>query len=255
MSPTKGRAGGSQQPLGFMAHEAECQICYEPFDAHSRRPKLLSCQHHVCARCLCRMVDAAGEESSGHLSCPFCRQETAVPGKGGVGQLPDDGRLLALLSCQERSWRPGGGGAAPPSPEVFLCPSILEPFGEGLHSSSSDCLVITLLEVPEDLGPPHSLGLWDVLRLQRPPSLASLPCHGPLAPCPPCSRWQAVPRFLLGVLCLVYLSSLPFGIYLLLVEHLNLGIILVSLVPSTLISCLCYSLCQCLCHELFDFPS
>ncbi|XP_061486694.1 E3 ubiquitin-protein ligase RNF182-like [Rhineura floridana] len=246
MSLPIGKAGGSQ-PLVFTAPEMECKICYERFDGRSRRPKLLSCRHRMCTRCLRKMVDVG--ESPGCLSCPFCRQEMLLPDKD-VGQLQDDGQVLALLSCRERARKQGG-----PAPEVLLCPSILEPFAGGKHSSSSDCLVITLLEMPEDMAAPEGVGVLDVMRLYRPPSVASLPCPASLDKCLPCPAWRAFPRFLLGVLCLVYFSSLPFGIYLLLVKRLNLGIILVSLVPSTLILCVFYSLCQCLCHEIFSFPS
>ncbi|CAI5778661.1 E3 ubiquitin-protein ligase RNF182-like [Podarcis lilfordi] len=255
MSPGKAKAG-APQPLVFAAHEMECKICYERFDGRSRRPKLLSCRHRVCARCLRKMVEVG--EPPGTLSCPFCRQEMPLPPDRDVGRLQDDGQVLALLSCRERARKQGGGarpGGSAPSPEVLLCPSILEPFAEGGHSSSSDCLVITLLEVPEDMAAPEGVGVLDVMRLYRPPSLASLPCYGPLGKCQPCATWRAFPRFLVGVLCLVYFSSLPFGIYLLLVERLNLGIVLVSLVPSTLILCVFYSLCQCFCHEIFDLPS
>lgn len=247
MSLGRGKLGGP--PLAFPPLEAECKICYEPFDGHARRPKLLSCQHRMCARCLHRMADVGA--SPGRLSCPFCRQETPLPDKD-VGRLQDDGQLLAtLLSGRDRARRPRH---PPLSPEVLLCPGILEPFGEAKHSSS-DCLVITLLEMPEDLAAPEGVGLLDVMRLYRPPSLASLPCHAPLATCPACSACPALPRLLMGILCLFYFSSLPLGIYLLLVERLSLGIILVSLVPATLILCIFYSLCQCLRHEIFDFPS
>nr|XP_056700138.1 E3 ubiquitin-protein ligase RNF182-like [Euleptes europaea] len=248
MSLCRGRLGGSPPPQALAAHETECKICYEPFDSHTRRPKLLTCQHRMCARCLHKMADPG--ESPGSLRCPFCRRETLLPDKE-VSRLQDDGRVLALLSGRERARRPG---RPPLSPEVLLCPSILEPFGEGKHSSS-DCLVITLLEMPEDLAAPEGVGLLDVMRLYRPPSLASLPCHAPLAKCPAFSACPALPRFLMGVLCLVYFSSLPLGVYLLLVERLSLGIVLVSLVPATLILCIFYSLCQCLRHEIFDFPS
>ncbi|XP_063153844.1 E3 ubiquitin-protein ligase RNF182-like [Candoia aspera] len=229
-------------PGSAAAHETECGICCERFDRRARRPKLLSCHHQACARCLRRMADVG--KSPGSLSCPFCRQETPVPGED-VGQLPDDGRALALL-C--------GQGGTPPSPEVLLCPGVLEPFVGGKHRSS-DCLVITLLEVPEDAAAPDGLGMVDVVRFYRPPSLASLPCHGPLPVCRSCGTWRAVPRCLLGLLGLVYFSSLPLGIYLLLVERPSLGLVLVSLVPSTLLLCIFYSLCQCACQEIFDFPA
>ncbi|XP_007440835.1 E3 ubiquitin-protein ligase RNF182-like [Python bivittatus] len=241
MSLPKGK-GDSAQPLGFAAHETECSICCESFDWRARRPKLLSCHHQVCARCLRRMADIG--KSPVNLSCPFCRQETPVPDED-VGQLPDNGRVLALL-CRQ--------GGSPLSPEVLLCPSILEPFADG-KQRSSDCLVITLLEVPEDAAAPDGLGIVDVMRFYRPPSLASLPCHGSLPVCQSCSTWRAVPRFFLGLLGLVYFSSLPLGIYLLLVERPNLGLVLVSLVPSTLLLCILYSLCQCVCQEVFDFPA
>nr|XP_060627777.1 E3 ubiquitin-protein ligase RNF182-like [Anolis sagrei ordinatus] len=248
--------------MSRVPEEPECQICYDRFDLRSRRPKRLLCGHCACARCLRRMVEPAESEnalealgSPALLSCPFCRQETPVPQRE-VGRLPDDATVLPLLTG------PRSG------PEVLLCPGgALEtlpggPLGSpsSSPSSSSDCLVVTLLELPLE-GPEGSLGLLEVMRLHRPPSLGSLPCSLPLVgKCQPClgggsssSSWgpQDLPRFMLGALCLAYLSSLPFGIYLLLEGHLNLGIVLVSLVPSTLILCLCYSLGQCLCQEAF----
>ncbi|XP_027488689.1 E3 ubiquitin-protein ligase RNF182-like [Corapipo altera] len=228
-------------PAAPTSPELECQICYSHFDARARRPKLLHCGHRLCTRCLRRMV-SPGDASTPQLRCPFCRQHSPVPG-GDVQQLQDDGEALALLTGHERAKKRG----PPRSPEVLLCPGVLEP------TSSPDCLVVTILEVPEDVAPPESLGRLEVVRLYHPTSLGVLPCHGPGQKCRAWG-WRAVPRFILGVLCLLYFSSLPFGIYLLLIEHHSLGIILVSLVPSTLLLCIVYSLCQCLCLEVFGFP-
>lgn len=50
----------------------------------------------------------------------------------------------------------------------------------------------------------------------------------------------------------VYFSSLPLGIYLLMIGQLWLGVALVSLVPSTLLLLVLYGFCQCLCHELME---
>ncbi|NXV80446.1 RN182 ligase, partial [Atlantisia rogersi] len=199
-----------------------------------RRPKLLRCGHRLCASCLRRMV-ALGNVSPHQLRCPFCRRRSPVPG-GDVQRLQDDGEVLVLLMGREQAKK----REAPRSPEVLLCPSVLEP------APGPDCLVVTILEVPEDVAPPEGLGRLEVVRLYRPASLGALPCHSPGQKWRSWG-WRAVPRFILGVLCLLYFSSLPFGIYLLLIEHHSLGIVLVSLVPSTLLLCIVYSLCQCLC--------
>ncbi|XP_062479869.1 E3 ubiquitin-protein ligase RNF182-like [Pezoporus occidentalis] len=223
------------------AAELECKICYSHYDARSRRPKVLGCGHRLCARCLRKMVPP-GDASPRQLRCPFCRQHSPVP-RGDVQRLRDDGAALALLTGCERDEQRG----PPRSPEVLLCPSVLEP------APSPECLVVTILEVPEDVSPPEGLGRLEVVRLYRPASLGALPCRGPGHKCRSWG-WRAVPRFILGVLCLLYFSSLPFGIYLLLIEHHSLGIVLVSLVPCTLLLCIIYSLCQCLCREVFGFP-
>ncbi|NXY92173.1 RN182 ligase, partial [Alcedo cyanopectus] len=198
------------------------------------RPKLLRCGHRLCARCLRKMV-ALGDASPRQLCCPFCRRRSLVPG-GDVQRLQDDAEALALLTGCEWPKKQG----ATRSPEVLLCPSVLEP------TASPDCLVVTILEVPEDVAPPESLGGLEVVRLYRSASLCTLPCHSPRQKCRSWG-WHAIPRFILGVLGLLYFSSLPFGIYLLLIEHHSLGIVLVSLVPATLLLCIVYSLCQCLC--------
>lgn len=223
------------------APELECLICYSRYDARARRPELLRCGHRLCAKCLRKMV-ALGDASPRRLRCPFCRQHSPVPA-GDVQRLQDDAEALALAAGRERAGRPG----RPQCPEVLLCPGVLEP------APGPDCLVVTVLQAPEDVAPPEGLGELEVVGLYRSASLGTLPCHGPGQKCRSWG-WRAVPRCILGVLCLLYLSSLPFGIYLLLIEHHSLGIVLASLVPSTLLLCIAYSLCQCLCRELFGFP-
>ncbi|NWU99350.1 RN182 ligase, partial [Upupa epops] len=198
-----------------------------------RRPKLLRCGHCLCARCLRKMV-ALGDTSPRQLRCPFCRQPSPVPA-GDAQRLRDDGEALALSAREQDKQR-----GAPSSPEVLLCPGVLEP------TASSDCLVLTILEVPEDVAPPEGLGELEVVGLYDSANLGNLPCHGAGQKCRSWG-WRTASRFLMGVLCLLYFSSLPFGIYLLLIEHHSLGIVLVSLVPSTLLLFIVYSLCQCLC--------
>ncbi|XP_042261633.1 E3 ubiquitin-protein ligase RNF182 isoform X2 [Thunnus maccoyii] len=243
------------QSLVYTLEELECKICYNRYDTRSRKPKLLRCLHRVCAKCLKKMVDM-GESSPSVISCPFCRHETQVPDEE-VWLMEDDRHILAVLSCQDRARRGGGGvigggggviGGGGEG-EVVLSPNSLT----GVESShrSSDCLVITIMELPEESRSSDSLSMLNMVGLYRPPSLDSLPCN---LPAHKCRAWtsRSFPRCLLGALCLVYFSSLPLGIYLLMIGQLWLGVVLVSLVPSTLLLLVLYGFCQCLCHELME---
>ncbi|XP_068449720.1 E3 ubiquitin-protein ligase RNF182 isoform X3 [Clinocottus analis] len=254
------------QSLVYTLEELECKICYNRYDTRSRKPKLLGCLHRVCAKCLKKMVDM-GESSPSIICCPFCRHETYVPDEE-VWLMEDDRHILAVLSCQDRARRGGAGGAgcavgggrgagAGGGGEVVLSPNSLTGGGGGggggVESShrSSDCLVITIMELPEDSPSSDSLSMLNVVGLYRPASLDSLPCN---LPAQKCRAWtsRSFPRCLLGALCLVYFSSLPLGIYLLMIGQLWLGVVLVSLVPSTLLLLVLYGFCQCLCHELME---
>lgn len=248
------------QSLVYTLEELECKICYNRYDTRSRKPKLLGCLHRVCAKCLKKMVDV-GESSPSIISCPFCRHETHVP-EDEVWLMEDDRHLLAVLSCQDRARRgaPAGGGR-----EVLLSPEGLKGGGgagaDPAHRSS-DCLVITIMELAAADSASSSPSSWDSLSVlgvlglvgpaSRTPSLDSLPCTH--TPAQKCRAWtsHSFPRCLLGALCMVYFSSLPLGIYLLMIGQQWLGVVLVSLVPSTLLLLVLYGFCQCLCHELLE---
>ncbi|XP_055070222.1 E3 ubiquitin-protein ligase RNF182 [Misgurnus anguillicaudatus] len=235
----------SQAPVLYTVEELECKICYNRFDTRARKPKVLSCLHRVCAKCLKKMVEL--DSSPSIISCPFCRHETHVPDEE-IWLLQDDSNILAILTYQDRARK----GGTTPSGEVLLTPNSLSggSGGEQAHSSS-DCLVITIMEVPGESQSSDSMSMLNMVRMYRPASLDSLPCHLPVQKC---RAWtsRSIPRFLMGVLCLVYFSSLPLGIYLLMIQQLTMGVILVSLVPSTLVLCVFYGFCQCLCHEIME---
>ncbi|KAM3849589.1 E3 ubiquitin-protein ligase RNF182 [Diretmus argenteus] len=246
----EGKVQAWAQSLVYTLEELECKICYNRYDTRSRKPKLLGCLHRVCAKCLKKMVDM-GESSPLVISCPFCRHETHVP-EEEVWLMEDDRHILAVLSCQDRARRGGGGGGG--GGEVVLSPNSLTGGGRGAAEAShrsSDCLVITIMELPGESPSSDSLSMLNMVGLYRPPSLDSLPCS---LPAQKCRAWtsRSFPRCLLGALCLVYFSSLPLGIYLLMIGQLWLGVVLVSLVPSTLLLCVLYGFCQCLCHEVME---
>ena len=51
----------------------ECAICMETF----KEPKMLTCQHSYCKKCLGRLVIADGRGNY-KIICPECRQKTQV---------------------------------------------------------------------------------------------------------------------------------------------------------------------------------
>ncbi|XP_078614340.1 uncharacterized protein LOC144883618 [Branchiostoma floridae x Branchiostoma japonicum] len=61
----------------------ECQICLQPY----RRPKVLSCLHSFCQKCLEEVLKK--QKVKTELDCPTCRSRTLLPG-GGVAELKDN---------------------------------------------------------------------------------------------------------------------------------------------------------------------
>ncbi|KAG8135955.1 hypothetical protein E2320_008938 [Naja naja] len=98
---------GVEGPLA--AEERECRICYNPFDAEARAPKLLACLHTFCLDCLVQMhrhqTQSGGGGGAGRgaaaerggpgdaITCALCRHRTALP-KGHVHDLPLNTKLI-----------------------------------------------------------------------------------------------------------------------------------------------------------------
>lgn len=57
-----------------LAKHLECPICLEKF----AEPKVLSCQHSYCKKCLKRLVRLEREDYE--VTCPECRKSTKVRG-------------------------------------------------------------------------------------------------------------------------------------------------------------------------------
>ncbi|CAI9567598.1 unnamed protein product [Staurois parvus] len=117
--------------------ELECKICYQKFNTHSRKPKILNCLHRVCARCLSKILLIGGGAPC--ISCPFCRNETELQEEEVAG-LPDDTNILSKLA--ERTI------CNSDSNEVVLTPKNLA--SSSPSHGSSNCLVITIMEVQRD---------------------------------------------------------------------------------------------------------
>ncbi|XP_029109666.1 E3 ubiquitin-protein ligase RNF182 [Scleropages formosus] len=229
---------------GLGAEELECKICYSPYSLGSRRPKVLQCGHRLCARCLSKILDQ-GENPPRAVACPFCRRATGLPAEA-AGGLPDDGDIVAALALQPRGRRDLQHG----STELLLSPQHLHSLMEPFPSPSPGCLVITIMESAGPQRDPRS----------APRRRASLDSMASMS-----RRWtvwncavrlcQALARALVWLLGLLYFSSLPLGVYLLIMQKTTLGVLLVTLVPASLAMVMIYGLCQCICHELWDCMS
>ncbi|KFQ40607.1 E3 ubiquitin-protein ligase RNF182, partial [Mesitornis unicolor] len=227
--------------------ELECKICYQRFMIHSRKPKILDCLHRMCTGCLTKILQIG--EGSPCISCPFCRHETDLH-ENEVEGLPNDTNTMSKLILKDKTeWNSD-------CQEVILTPKNLVYLSS---SHGSNCLVITIMEVQRDSPRTPS------------PSTTSNYCGGCGTESLSLSSqshldqdlfsklWKRVPRILLWLFGFLYFSSLPLGIYLLVlyfsIQKETLGAVCVSFVPSSLTACLMFCFCQCLCHGICDCSS
>lgn len=223
--------------------ELECKICYQRYNIHNRKPKILDCLHRVCARCLNKILDMA--DGSGCICCPFCRHETHVS-EYEVSGLPDDSNIMSFLVLRDKSW------SSDHSKEVVLTPKSLSS-NESPSHDSSNCLVITIMEVQRDAQRSPSRNDSSDYYGDHSLDSVSVASNGGAMDQDALSKFcNHVPRFLVWLLGFFYFGSLPLGIYLLVIQRVTLGIVCVSLVPSSLTVCLVYGFCQCLCQGMCD---
>ncbi|KPP59368.1 hypothetical protein Z043_122718 [Scleropages formosus] len=222
--------------------ELECKICYQRYNAHNRKPKILDCLHRVCARCLKKILDIGN--GSRCLSCPFCRHETEVT-EHEVAGLPDDANIMSRLAAAEPCW-------APDCSEVVLSPKNLSP---SPSQDSSNCLVITIMEVQQDIRQLPGRDDSSDGYAERSLDSVSITSNSQMEQDALSKLCNHVPKVLVWLLGFLYFGSLPLGIYLLVVQRVTLGIVCVSLVPSSLTVCLVYGFCQCLCQGVCGCPS
>ncbi|XP_060715553.1 E3 ubiquitin-protein ligase RNF182 [Tachysurus vachellii] len=226
--------------------EIECKICYQRYNIHSRKPKILDCLHRVCARCLNKILDIG--DSSGCICCPFCRHETRVSDYE-VAALPDDSNIMSFLAVRGKWW------SSDHSKEVVLTPKSLSSSDSPYHDSSN-CLVITIMEVQRDAQhSPSRNGSSDDYGEHSLDSVSVASNGGTIDQDAFTKICNHVPRILVWLLGFFYFGSLPLGIYLLVIQRVTLGIVCVSLVPTSLTVCLVYGFCQCLCQGICDCSS
>ncbi|KAG8437386.1 hypothetical protein GDO86_008182 [Hymenochirus boettgeri] len=218
--------------------ELECKICYQRFNATSRKPKILDCLHRVCARCLTKILNIGGSPC---ICCPFCRNETELQ-EDEVEGLPDDTNIICKLSQ-----KPCNSECS----EVVLTPKNLASSATSSHGSSN-CLVITIMEVQRDTTRTLSQNTISDYYTEQSNESASVSSHGQIDHDLLSKLCNHVPKILVWFLGFFYFGSLPLGIYLLVIQKVTLGIVCVSLVPTSLTVCLVYGFCQCLCQGMCD---
>ncbi|XP_069495216.1 E3 ubiquitin-protein ligase RNF182-like [Ambystoma mexicanum] len=221
--------------------DMECKICYQRFNTHSRKPKILHCLHRICVRCLTKIYHTG--EDAACISCPFCRHDTKLQ-EDQVAGLPDDTIVISRLTVKDKTaWNPDCN-------EVVLTPKNLS--SSSPSQGSSNCLVITIMEVQRDSTRTSSQNTTSDYYADNSPDSLSVNSHSQTEQDLFSKLCTHVPRILVWLLGFFYFGSLPLGIYLLVIQKVTLGIICVSLVPSSLTVCLVYGFCQCLCQGICD---
>lgn len=231
---------------GLSAEELECKICYCAYNLSSRRPKVLKCCHRLCSKCLVKIL-SLGESPPNSVVCPFCRYITGLPGKAS-SSLPDDYNLVTMLSIRNQYMN-----VQESQGEILLSPGRLNSLvaHSALASPTSVCssyVVITIMESPQERG---------VLADHRSSSLDSMASVMQRYTVWNCTMLlcQASARLLVWLLGLLYFSSLPMGVYLLIMQKTTLGVLLISLVPVSLLMIMVYGMCRCVCQEIWDCAS
>ncbi|XP_053738225.1 E3 ubiquitin-protein ligase RNF182 [Synchiropus splendidus] len=236
--------------------ELECKICYCSYNLRGRRPKVLECCHRLCTKCLSKILDL-GESPPNYVVCPFCRYTTRLTGEALDG-LPEDCNLLAVLTLRSRNQR--NRHQEPPaelllSPRrlssLMVSPPVTPPTPYSSIRSSPNFVVITIMEPPPASNQqPHA----SRHRSSSLDSMASVTQRWTVWNCA-ALLCQTLARALVWMLGLLYFSSLPMGVYLLIMQRTTIGVLLVSLVPASLIIILVYGLCQCICQEFWECVS
>ncbi|NXV33843.1 RN182 ligase, partial [Rissa tridactyla] len=219
--------------------ELECKICCRRFTIHSRKPKILDCLHRICARCLTKILHTGA--GSPCISCPFCRHETEL-NEDEIEGLPSDTNIMSKLILKYKPARNSD------CKEVVLTPKNL-PSSSFSHGSPNH-LVITITEVRRD--PPRPPGRSSASDYYADHSTESVSPGSPrqLTRDLFSKLCRHVPRILAWLLVFLYFSTIPLGVYLLMIQKVTLGIVFLTFAPSSLFVCLMFGFCHCLCHCL-----
>ncbi|XP_029469465.1 E3 ubiquitin-protein ligase RNF183 [Rhinatrema bivittatum] len=78
--------------------EADCPVCWSPYNNTFRTPKLLDCGHCFCLECLARL--SLVSQPCSRLQCPLCRQPTVLQPKQPITDLPTNSAVLAQLRLE-----------------------------------------------------------------------------------------------------------------------------------------------------------
>lgn len=235
---------------GFGAKELECKICYCPYSHSGQRPKVLQCCHRLCAKCLVKILDL-GESPPNAVICPFCRYVTRLSGEA-LASLQDNYNLVTalshhalyypnihenqqgeiLLSTRHLSSLVGYSASASPS------------------STRTSYVVITFMDPPQEATADTSQARGNY-RSSSLDSMTSVTRQWTVKNCA-ALFCQTSAQVLLWLFGLLYFSSLPLGVYLLIMQKTMAGLLLVSFVPISLLMIMGYGLCQCMYHEFWN---
>ncbi|XP_034231589.1 E3 ubiquitin-protein ligase TRIM32-like [Thrips palmi] len=112
----------------------ECEVCCEQFDLATRRPKLLSCGHTVCLKCVVGIRDKAQDARSDAETaflCPIDRKETRCKPE----ELNDNYYIMSLIQEPPKPEKArGAGGGSTARFWCLDCKAVADPVCEDKHA-------------------------------------------------------------------------------------------------------------------------
>ena len=144
------------------ADRLQCGVCCERFDEGARCPRLLGCGHTFCTHCLERLprdqpaakAKARAKAAAATISCPSCREPTALPA-AGVAALPKNFIVLDTFVAVAGGVAAGGAAAAGDKSVAAAAGPVCE-LGcvEGDHRATHHCTDCGEVPLPTPRVPP-----------------------------------------------------------------------------------------------------
>ncbi|KAM4697175.1 E3 ubiquitin-protein ligase RNF183 [Rhinophrynus dorsalis] len=134
--------------LGNLDPERDCPVCWNPYNATFRIPKILDCHHFFCMECLAHLCQAA--QIRNRLQCPLCRHTTILQIYQQISDLPTNAAILSQLKGEPPSQDTSLPARDTCTLALFQRPPSVYTVNVGMESNSLSDSRTPLTTIPSD---------------------------------------------------------------------------------------------------------